>query len=539
MEGGFDSCKKRKLLIKANMKLVGLEDHSFETGNESNSITNQKAMLVKYAADNGFDNIRLFIDDGVSGTVFSRPALNDLLNEVKAGRVGAIIFKDQSRLGRDVVEVGLLTRTFDEHNVRFIAAADGVDSINGFDIMATFRDVINEYYVAETSKKQRAAKRTSALQGKVMSYPPYGYTIGDDKTVWIVDEYAAGIISTIFNKYIAGETFAEIIRYLDKNNVLMPRFYTQSKKGIYINKTVWSEGTITRILDNSAYIGTYIAGKYTTPSYKNHKAFIRPKDEWVVIENHHSPLIEHAVFETAQRLRKTRRKVTKSGDIGMLGGLIYCADCDFKMTRCINRGYDYFICSHYRKMRGFSADCTRHGIRREEIEELVFMKIRETIALTSSEKSEFIMRVNANLNNDVDKMLKIKTEELTKTRNRIAELDIIISRIYEDRVAGLIDEDRFTKMLCGYEDEQSKLTVSVETLLAEIDNAKSKTADVQSFLNQVKQYGEMTELTAELARTFISKIVVHESVRENPKNVRSSPKTHEVYIYLSYNGEFE
>jgi DNA invertase Pin-like site-specific DNA recombinase len=510
-----------------------------EQNGESNSISNQRAMLTDYVEKYKFKNVKIFIDDGVSGTVFSRPALNDLLDEVKAGNVAVVIFKDQSRLGRDVVEVGLLTRTFDQHNVRFIAAADGVDSIKGFDIMATFRDVINEYYVAEASKKQRAAKRTSALQGKVMSYPPYGYEVGDDKSVWLVDEYAAGVVSTIFKKYVAGETFAAIIRHLDEQGVLMPRFYTQSKKGISKNKTVWTESTITRILDNKSYLGIYIAGKRTTPSYKNHKQFIRPEDEWVVIENHHSAIIEVEVFEAAQRLRNTRRKVSKNGDIGMLGGLLYCSDCNFRMTRCLNRGYDYFICSHYRKMRGYSADCTRHGIRREEIEELVFIKIRETIALALSDKEAFITRVNKNSNQNIDKLIKVKTAEHEKYERRIEELDSLIERIYEDHVSGVFDKERFTKMLSKYETEQSELKVQIETLRSEIEEAKTKAVNAQSFLKLAEQQGEITELTAETARTFIKKIVVHEVVRENPKNVRSSPKTQEVHIYLAYIGEFE
>jgi DNA invertase Pin-like site-specific DNA recombinase len=506
---------------------------------ESNSITNQRAMLAKYAEEHGFGNTRFFIDDGVSGTVFSRPALNDLLDEVKAGRVAVVIFKDQSRLGRDVVEVGLLTRTFDEHKVRFIAAADGVDSIKGFDIMATFRDVINEYYVAEASKKQRASKRASALQGKVMSYPPYGYTVGDDKSMWLVDEYAAGIVCDIFKRYVAGDTFATIIRHLDANGVLMPRYHVQAKKGSTKSKTVWSEGTITRILDNKVYLGIYIAGKHTTPSYKNHKQYIRPEDEWVVIENHHPAIIELEVFEAAQRLRNTRRRVSKEGDIGLLGGLLYCADCGFRMTRSLNRGYDYFICSHYRKMRGYSADCTRHGIRREEIEELVFMKIRETIALALNDREAFITRVNKNSNQNIEKTIKSKTAELEKAQRRIAELDNLIERIYEDHVLGVFDKERFTKMLGKYETEQSKLALLIQTLQSEISDAKSKTTNVQSFLKLAEQQGEITELTAETARTFIKKIVVHEVVRENPKNVRSSPKTQEVHIYLAYIGEFE
>ncbi|MCL1904283.1 MAG: recombinase family protein [Oscillospiraceae bacterium] len=506
---------------------------------ESNSITNQKAMLAKYAVDNGFGNTKFFIDDGVSGTVFSRPALNALLDEVKAGNVAVVIFKDQSRLGRDVVEVGLLTRTFDEHNVRFIAAADGVDSIKGFDIMATFRDVINEYYVAEASKKQRAAKRTSALQGKVMSYPPYGYKVGDDKSVWLVDEYAAGIVSTIFKKFISGETYADILRWLSANNVIIPREYAKIEKGNHQNKTLWSEATITRMIDNPTYVGTYIAGKHTTPSYKNHKQIERPEEEWVVIENHHPAIVEIEIFETAQRLRDTRRRVTKGGDLGMLSGLIYCADCGFKLTRSLNRGYEYYICSRYRKLRGRETFCTRHGIRRDEIEALVLIKLRETLTLALSNREEFIKRVNKNSNINVEKTIKTKTTELEKSQRRIAELDTLIERIYEDHVSGVFDKERFTKMLSKYEKEQSELTVLIETLRIEIDEAKSKTANVQSFLKLAEQQGEITELTTETARTFIKKIVVHEVVRENPKNVRSSPKTQEVHIYLAYIGEFE
>ena len=276
---------------------------------ESNSITNQRTILAKYAVDNGFNNTEFFIDDGTSGTVFNRPGLNAMLEEVDAGNVAVVIIKDQSRIGRDVLEVGLLKRRFEEHNVRFIAANDNLDSANGFDIMSIFRDVFNEWYVADTSKKIRAVKKANSEKGKLGGKTPYGYDAKDgDNSVLIINEEVAGNVREIFNRIIAGDSASVIARDFNRRGILNSDAYRHYRKGDDISgrEIHWYSNAIACIIRNPTYIGTFIAQKRTTVSYKNHKINTRPENEWVVSENHHPPIIEKETFEVVQNLIEGR-----------------------------------------------------------------------------------------------------------------------------------------------------------------------------------------------------------------------------------------
>jgi DNA invertase Pin-like site-specific DNA recombinase len=505
---------------------------------ESNSITNQKAILAKYAEEHGFGNTRFFVDDGVSGTMFDRAGLNEMLAEINADKVAVVITKDQSRIGRDVLEVGLLKRQFDEHNVRFIAAADNLDTANGFDIMSVFRDVINEFYVSDCSKKARASKRSSALRGEVICRPPYGYHV-TDKTVWTINEDVADIVREMFNRFIAGDNCTAIANDLNARGIESPNDYFRISKGnTPAERTYWHNRTVIHIIENCSYIGRYVANRYTTPSYKNHKRIERPEDEWVVIENHHLAIVDIEIFETAQRLRNARRRVTKRGDTGILSGLIFCKDCGAKLGLSYHRDHTYYICRNYRSGTNYSHKvvCTRHGIRLDSVEQIALVKIQQTVALAIKDRNKFIEQVNQNTNKDTEKAIRTKTAELTKSQKRVAELDKIISRIYEDHIAEILDVVRFKKMLSGYETEQSELAGAIECLQTEIDELKSKTANVNSFIKLAERYADVTELTADVARTMIERIVVHEGVFENAN--RRSKRTQEVEVYLSYIGKF-
>ena len=508
---------------------------------ESISIANQKTILEAYARQNGFTNIRHFSDDGTSGTVFNRPGLNAMLEEIKAGNVIVVIIKDQSRIGRDVLEVGLLKRTFEEHNVRFIAANDNLDTAKGFDIMSIFRDVFNEWYVADASKKARASKRTSALQGKCISRPPFGYKITEDKSVWVVDEEAAEIVREIFKRLVAGENATSIARNFNERGLPRPNDHFNTANGnAPTRQGFWHNRTIIHLAENASYVGRYIAGRYTTPSYKNHKRIERPQDEWIVIENHHPAIIELEVFENVQRLRQSRRRLTRRGDMGELSGLLFCADCGSKLGLA-HQDYDYYICGKYRSMKFYMTDrCTRHGVRRSAINQLVLERIQRTVALAISDKEEFARQVNQSVNKDTEKVMMIKTAELGKAERRVSELDKIISRIYEDHILGKLTEERFSRMLAGYEAEQAELSTTVETLRSEVEELKRKTAKLQSFIKLAEQHGEITELmadlTAKVARTFIERIIVHEAVFVNAN--RRSKRTQEIQIFLNYIGEF-
>ena len=503
---------------------------------ESNSIVNQKAMLENYASAHDFGNARFFVDDGVSGTLFSRPGLNAMLDEVKAGRVAVVIFKDQSRIGRDVLEVGLLKRTFEEHNVRFIAAADGLDSANGFDIMSVFRDVINEYYVADCSRKIRAVHRANALKGKSAGRLPYGYKRAEgDSGKWDIDDEAAEIVREIFKRYTSGDSVADICRSLTDRGVFSPDSYRYKRA----ETGAWWVSSMCPMLEERAYIGTFIVQKSTTVSYKNKKRIYHPEEDWVIIENHHEPIIDLETFETAQRLRNNRRKYTKYGDRSILSGLVRCYDCGDTLSYARqgqNGAYANFICKSYR-----SADCTnrhkctRHGIRVSDLERIVLVQIQETVRLAKENERKFAMRVHKSANANTEKLIKSKTAELGKAERRIAELDKVINRIYEDHVAEIISDDRFSKMLTTYEAEQATLVSAVKTLHVEIADLTSKTANLQSFMNLVSRVGEITELTEEIARMFIEKVVVHEGVYEAGKRKKLSQQ---VDVYFAYIGQF-
>jgi hypothetical protein len=271
---------------------------------------------------------------------------------------------------------------------------------------------------------------------------------------------------------------------------------------------------------------------------KHHKQLQRPEDEWIVIENHHPALVKVEVFETAQRLRHARRRITKREDTGILSGLIFCADCNAKLGMA-HQKYEYYICSTYRNRNEYysETECTRHGIRRDVIEEIALTKIRETVALAIGNKDEFMLQINQQANKDTERLIRIKFKELTKHEQRISELDNIINRIYEDHIAGTLSQERFKKMLEGYEAEQKTLTVTAEALRTEVEELKSKSLSVHSFMKLVEQYGdiEITELTSDLARRLIEKIIVHEGVFENAN--RKSKRTQEVHVYFSYIGE--
>jgi len=298
---------------------------------ESMSIQNQKAILEKYAAENGFTNIRHFSDDGTSGTVFNRPGLNAMVEEVKAGNVAVVIIKDQSRIGRDVLEVGLLKRTFEENNVRFIAANDGLDTAKGFDIMSIFRDVINEYYVADASIKIRAVKRQNALAGKVASKLPYGYFVSEgDNSVWRIDEEVADNIREIFNRIVGGEGPTAIARSFNTRGLNNPTTHHYKLKGMESpmkDGNLWYEFSVAAIARNPIYTGTFISQRWTTASYKSKKHYQRPRDEWVVIENHHPAIVGQETFDLVQKLRTTKHRPPKHRMRGPLSGLMFCSDC--------------------------------------------------------------------------------------------------------------------------------------------------------------------------------------------------------------------
>lgn len=516
---------------------------------ESNSIANQKTILTRYAGERGFGNTRFFIDDGVTGTVFRRPGLDAMLEEVKSGNVATVIIKDQSRIGRDVLEVGLLKRTFEEFDVRFIAANDNLDTANGFDIMSIFRDVFNEWYVADTSKKIRTVKRSNALAGKCAGRPPYGYRAKDGKSnqAWEIDDYSAEIVREIFKRFIAGDSTHVIAKDFHSRGILTPMVYYRKLKGLPpLNEdTTWFNYTVVHMIENQAYIGNLVSQKTTTPSYKNHRKVKRSKEDWVIIENHHDPIIEKEIFDLAQKLHDGRRRKPskRTGDCSPLSGMIWCFDCGNKLalSHPNDERYSYYVCSWNRNSKKhYRSACSRHGVRRDVLEEIALAKIREAWEYAINNKAEFAEKVRKRSSKESDKAIKSKTAELNKADRRIAELDRIIKRIYEDHIAEKLSDERFSKMLADYEDEQAALISNTAVLRSEVEEIRNKTASAQNFIKLAERYTDITELTAEVARTFIDRIIVHEAeMVDNPKSKGHKTRRQEIHITLNGIGEFE
>jgi DNA invertase Pin-like site-specific DNA recombinase len=389
---------------------------------DSNSIVHQKEILASYAKDNGFGSTRYYIDDGVTGTVFRRPGLDAMLEEVRADNVAVILIKDSSRIGRDVLEVGLLKRTLEEHNVRLVAVNGDLDTAKGFDIMSIFRDVFNEYFVAETSRKIRDVFAAIARAGKHPGIQaPYGYMPSvEDKFVWAIDEPAAQIVREVYKMCIDGMGPYEIAKALRARQVKIPLAHKAERDGKPTRRELmfedynWTHKTICAILENREYIGTAIMSRITTKSYKDHRSYVKPEDEWVCHEGAHPAIIDNDTFEVVQRIRQSIRRRTKLGDLGVLNGMMFCRDCGARMhikrqsktnkdgTR---RFYTYYVC---RNSRGHTdhPTCTHHSVRQDEIEQLALGEIRSIMAFVQKNENAFAEKLNATSSKESIKAVK-------------------------------------------------------------------------------------------------------------------------------------
>ncbi len=398
--------------------------------------------------------------------------------------------------------------------------------------------IITHSYVADCSRKIRAVHRANALKGKSSGRLPYGYKRGENNEAWVIDEEAAAVVCEMFKAYVSGKSIPDICRDFTARGIPTPDNYRYKR---FDATDPWRVSSMCPMLMERAYIGTFAVQKSTTVSYKNHKRVYRPEDEWVVIENHHTPLVDMETWDAVQRMRSGRRKYNKLGEKSILSGLLRCADCGSTLSYArqgAGSSAAYFICRTYR-----SADCnnnhkcTRHGIKVSDIEAIVLAKIQETVDFARRSERRFAEAVYRSQNTDTEKLIKRKTAELNKAEKRAAELDTIISRIYEDHVAGKLSEERFGRMLAGYEAEQQTLTGAAERLKAEVDDLKGKTANLQSFMNLISRVGAITELTEELARMFIEKVIIHEAVfRAGTKRTKESQQ---VDVYFSYIGRFD
>lgn len=495
-----------------------------ELQGDSNSIKNQKLILQKYADDNGFRNTRFFVDDGYSGTTFDRPDFQRMIAEMDAGRIGTVIVKDMSRLGRDYLKVGFYTEVaFPEADVRFIAINNGVDSANQQESDLTpFINIFNEFYAKDTSKKIRAVFKAKGQSGKPLcTNPPYGYKKDpDDKTRWIVDDEAAAVVKEIFHLCMSGYGPTQIAKELRKRRIEPPAEYGK-RVGVNVpaakqrendDPCRWTTSTVVHILERREYTGCIVNFKCHKKSYKSKKRVQNDPSEWAIFEGMHEAIIEPEVYDTVQKIRDGRRRQTPMGEMPALSGMVYCADCGHKLYqvrgRCLPQS-EYMVCATYRK-KGKSV-CPSHQIRNSVIEQLLLDDLQRVTAYARNHEDEFLRLVTRNSEKALDRELRDCRKEYEQAKARIAKLDTLIQRIYEDNVEGKISDDRFAKLSGNYEAEQAQLQRRVEELQRFLDDAKEKSLYADHFLALVRKYTDIRELDAEIIREFVERINVFQA----------------------------
>lgn len=482
----------------------------------SGSIKNQTEILQQYAAENGFKNTRLFIDDGFSGTNFDRPAFNEIMELGEEGKIGTLIVKDHSRLGRNRLVVGaLMEEEFDRMGIRYIAVMDNIDTKNGLSDLVAMQDLFNEWHAKNTSDKVRRVFKSKGESGKPLtSNPPYGYMKDpDDKYKWIIDEPAAKIVKRIFQMCVSGMGPSQIAKKLTAEKVLTPTEYWNSigRKSSKLPSVPnhWCPAMIANILKRQEYCGDTVNFRSTTKSFKNKKRVDRPESEWIIFENTHPAIVDRDTFKLVQKIREGRHRQTRTGKVSIFSGLVFCEDCGQKMYyqsgKKDRRDPPHFMCSSYSKNPD---TCTSHYIGERTLTSLVLESMRRVFLNIQAFKKEFVRKQLESYDADKKKELTSKRRELEKAKKRIAEIDKLIQRIYEDNVKGKLSDERFETLSNTYEAEQKELKEKLPEMESYLEDETDKTVNLKKFVQKVKRITEPTELTGELVHEFIDKIVV-------------------------------
>lgn len=498
-----------------------------ELAGESNSITNQKSILSKYAKDNNFQNIKFFVDDGYSGTTFTRPAFMEIMELAEQGKIGTIIVKDHSRLGRNRLVVGqLLEEDFVRLNIRYIAIMDNIDSSKGLNDFLPIQDWFNEMHAKNTSQKVRAVLKNKGESGiSLANNVPYGYKKDEnDKTKWLVDETSAEVVKEIFNLFIQGHGTFEIARILRERKILTPSEYNASISTNATNQEYqykWCGTTIAGILDRQEYIGDTVNFKSTTRSYKDKTRVNLPKKDRKIFKNTHEPIIDEYTWNIAKQLRNNRKKRAKSGKKSIFSGLLFCYDCGKKMyfqSPVVDlRNKDHYRCSSYKHD---TSACTSHYISDDVLQSIILENIQRLVSDMKDYEDLFIQEQLAKSTQKELKQISKNKKELEKAKNRVIEIDNLFMHIYEDNVSGKITDDRFRNLSFNYDKEQQVLKTKIEQLSKDIENTEKKDTDITQFISNVKKYTEITELSPEILNELIEKIVIHQQEKVNGKKVQ-------------------
>ena len=483
---------------------------------ESYSIGNQKKLLAKVAKEKGYTNLVHFLDDGISGVTMDRPGFVEMICQLEQGKAAAVFVKDLSRLGRNYIEVGRLTEEFfPNHDIRLVAVSDNIDTAEGENELAPIRNLFNEWYARDISKKRRISNKIKGNAGEPMGQPPYGYIKDpNDPKHWIVDDEAAQVVRRVYSMTLEGFGTEQIAAQLEKDDVLTPRAYWLTKgikrpgKGKQQPPTKWNSSTITKILSLQEYCGDILNFKTYSKSYKNKKRIDNDRENWVVFQDVHEAIIERAVYEQVQQKRgKIRKRRTNNGEHNMFSGLLVCADCGSNLHFHFNQGnpeIKYFNCSNYKGNRG---TCTStHYVRVDFLEEVVLGEIRRLTKFASLYEDEFVKAVIGHSQQAEQTDRKLKEKELKTLLARDEELDGLFERIYEDNVSGKLSDDRFAKMSRRYEDEQKELSEKIKKLRSEIEKQSSRSMTTDMFIGLVRKYTRARKLTPRMLNERVEKI---------------------------------
>lgn len=543
--------KKGAQVMRKNEKITALYERlsrddfgkDDDQQRESNSISNQKAMLEEFAARQGFTNIVHFTDDGISGTCFDRPGFLAMMKEVEAGNVEYLCIKDMSRMGRDYLKVGQIMEILRQRGVRLIAINDGVDSARGDDDFTPFRNIMNEYYARDTSRKIRSTFQSKGKSGKHLTGTViYGYLWNEARDQWLVDPEAAEVVKCIFAMTIEGYGPYQIASKMKEEKVLIPSAYlARHGEGVNKNKTFkdvygWGSSTICNILEKREYLGHTINFK-TRKHFKDKKSHYVPEDEWTIFENTHEPIIDQQTFDLVQKIRgNVRRYPDGWGEAAPLTGLLYCADCGGKMyVHRTNNGkrISQYTCSQYSKVPVGKLCKTQHRINEDVVLSLVSEMLKAIAEYAKHDRAEFVRVVQEAQSSQQTAEVKKQRTRLATAKQRVSELEVLLCKIYEDNILGKLSDSRYATLDAQYEKEQSELNAEISTLEKAVKSYEKHEKDADRFIALIDKYENFDKLTIAMLNEFIEKILVHERDRKG-----SIQTTQEVEIYFNFVGRF-
>lgn len=521
--------KSKKREVTASLYLRLSRDDNLE--GESYGIGNQKKLLTTVAKEKGYTNLLIYIDDGISGVTMNRPDYIRMIEDFENNKSSALFVKDLSRIGRNYIEVGRLTEEFlPEHDIRLVAVSDNIDTFEGENELAPIKNLFNEWYARDISKKRRISNKIKGNAGEPMGLPPYGYMKNPDGSKsWVVDEEAANVVRRIFSMTLDGMGTHQIADILSNEKVLTPTNYWISKginrggKKTSPNPYHWRASVVLSILDKQEYCGDIVNFKTYSKSYKNKKRYENDKENWVIFKDVHEPVIERTVWELVQKKRNGKRKRKQTnGERNMFSSLLVCADCGSNLGFHFNQRNNeiqYFNCMGYNKGKRKICNST-HYIRVDFLEKVVLGEIRRLTKLATQYESEFAKIVMGHSIKTAQLERQLKQKELDTLTARDKELDNLFERIYEDNVSGKISDDRFSKMSAKYESEQKEISSRIKELQEELDKDKSKEVTSDMFMTSVRKYTRARKLTPRMLNELIEKIEVHQSEKIDGKTVQ-------------------